>query len=258
MDRVIEEDAANNGGTHIRKIGDSMHAAQCGGTALDAVVCRAECELCVCRAEGEEVAANNWETHNSGDIDDSMHAAQCSGTAFDAVVCRTDIEYSVSAGQHYGEEATANREITLLQASQQPVQISNEYFELEEFVNLHETEENPLVQIVMHDPHVQNGCKRLDNLLTELIFDLAKEFLRANRQTLNDLCEGLPSPSWHRRLVQISLTIARLALPRRSIFSRCIFSILQTNVNHLVADFCSQFKTNFSRAEYEAFFCFPI
>ena len=42
LDGGTEEDAANNRETHIREIGDSMHAAQCGGTALDAVVCRAE------------------------------------------------------------------------------------------------------------------------------------------------------------------------------------------------------------------------
>ena len=120
----------------------------------------------VCRAEGEEVAANNRETHNIGDIGESMHAAHFSATASDAVVCRAESEFSASAEELCGEEAIANRENTLLQASQRPVEISNEYFELKEFVNLHETEENPLVQIIMHDLNVQNAYKRLDNLLT--------------------------------------------------------------------------------------------
>ena len=57
-----------------------------------------------------------------------MHAAHCSGTAFDAVVCRDESEFTVPAEEQYGEEATANREYTLLQAFQQPVEISNEYF----------------------------------------------------------------------------------------------------------------------------------
>ena len=71
-------------------------------------------------------------------------------------------EFSASAEELCGEEAVANMENTLLQASQQPVGIYNEYFELKEFVNLHETEESPLVQNKMHEPNVQNACKKLD------------------------------------------------------------------------------------------------
>ena len=58
------------------------------------------------------------------------------------------------------------------------VQISVEYFELREFVNLHETEVNPLVQILKQDPSVQIACDKLDMLLTEYIFDLAKDFIK--------------------------------------------------------------------------------
>ena len=47
-----------------------------------------------------------------------------------------------------------------MQASQQHVEIFDEYFELEEFVNLHEAEENPLVQIIMLDPNVRDACKK--------------------------------------------------------------------------------------------------
>ena len=135
------------------------------------------------------------------------------------------------------------------------LQISAEYFEFREFVNQNETEVNPLAQILTENHSVQIACEKLETLLTEYIFDLAKEFLKTNRQTFFELCEGLPSSSWLRCLVQISLTIARLAPPRRCMYSRCTFSILQSSVNPLIDDFCSQFKAKFSGPEYEAFFC---
>ena len=101
----------------------------------------------MCRAQGEEVATNNGDTHNIediGDIGESMHTAHCKGPgpdarftcstkcasrpgpshipAFDAVVRRTESrvaesEFTVPAEEQYREEATANRENTLLQAS---------------------------------------------------------------------------------------------------------------------------------------------
>ena len=258
---------ATTGQFSCNNIGNSMSHIDVGGVSANVPVVvslAVGLGLCDAIAGGGGAPAGQFPCNNYGNslakVDDSGGSAPTAliGSAFDAVECRAESEVSVPAEEQFGEEAIANRENTVLQTSQQPVEISIEYFELREFVNLHETEVNPLVQSIMQDPSVQIACKKLDNLLTEFIFDLAKDFLKANRRTLFELCEGLPSPSWHRCLVQISLTIARLAPPRRSIFSRCTFSILQANVNHLVTGFCSQLKDNFSRAEYEAFFCLPI
>ena len=64
-----------------------------------------------------------------------------------------------------------------MQASQQPVGISNvHFFEIKEFVKLHDSEEilnwhgpsgaSPLVQNEMHEANVQTACERIDSLLT--------------------------------------------------------------------------------------------
>ena len=138
------------------------------------------------------------------------------------------------------------------------VQMSCEYFELREFVDLHEDEVNPLVQSLtdcVRDHRVQIACEKLDDLLTKYIFALAKDYLNENRQTLYELCEGLPSPSWHRCIVQISLTIARLAPPKSSVFSCCTVSIIKANISPLMYDHCKEFKTVLSGPDYAAFFC---
>ena len=96
--RDIQASAANNRATDNK--GESVQTAQGSGAVFDAVVCR---------AEREEVAANNRETHNIGDTGESMHAAHYSVTASDAVVCRAEREFSVSAEELCGEEAIANR-----------------------------------------------------------------------------------------------------------------------------------------------------
>ena len=89
-------------------IGDEGEAAQCSGTVFDAAVCR---------AQGDEAAANNGDMHNIGEIGDigeSMHTpctAHCKDAAFDAVVCRAEREFTVPAEEQSGEEATANRKI---------------------------------------------------------------------------------------------------------------------------------------------------
>ena len=118
----------------------------------------------------DENAAINKETHNIGEVGESMHAAQCGGTAFDAVECRAESELSDSAEEHCGEEATANRETTFaegkvfnslelhgLQVSQQPAGILSEYFEFNEYVNMHETEESTLVQN-LHETEESPPC----------------------------------------------------------------------------------------------------
>ena len=119
--------------------------------------------------------------------------------------------------------------------------------------------DTPLIDIYITYMYIYTyifvACEKLDNLLTKYIFDLAKDFLAVNRQTFFELREGLPSASWHRGIVQISLTIASLALPRSSIYSRCTVSTLQSKfLNPLFEDLCSQLKTKFSGREYEAYF----
>ena len=127
-------------------------------------------------------------------------------------------------------------------------QIESEYFELRQFGRLHEDEVNPR-------PCVQIACDKLDDLLTKYIFVLAKDYLNENRQTLYELCEGLPSPSWHRCIVQISLIIASFAPPRSSEFSCCTVSFFQSRLNPVINDFCKKFKTRISGPDYAAFFC---
>ena len=138
------------------------------------------------------------------------------------------------------------------------VQISCEYFELREFVDLHEDEVNPLLQNLtdcVKDHRLQIACEKLDDLLIKHIFALAKDYLRDNRQTFYELCEGLPSSSWHRCIVQISLTIARLAPPKSSAFSCCTVSIIKATISPLMYDHCKEFKTVLSGPDYAAFFC---
>ena len=70
-----------------------------------------------------------------------------------------------------------------------------------EFIKLHDP----------NDPIVQNEVDLLDSLVLKCAWAEAGIFLKNDRATFFALCEGLPSQSWHRCLVQnfLSLSLQR-------------------------------------------------
>ena len=128
----------------------------------------------------QKAAEPLYQNGRIGGIFDDKDAGECpteGALSFNSNACNM-VDSSPDPNNYNADSFNSNACLVV-----EKLQISAEYFEFREFVNQNETEVNPLAQISTENHSVQIACEKLETLLTEYIFDLAKEFLKTNRQT---------------------------------------------------------------------------
>ena len=106
----------------------------------------------------------------------------------------------------------------------------------------------------MEHTSIQKELSTLTTLVHKLAWAKIFLVLDSDRVFFFALCEGRPSKSWHRCLVQISICIPNLlVLPCGKSVNPYTFVSLKSHVEETIGEFCFMIKARLSEHEYRAF-----